>query len=156
MYCLALTEANYPLVTSTGHEAFAECTSLTSVNLPSVTYIDDSFLDCSSLTSITIPNVIEIGYAAFGACSSATTFNTPLATILGNFAFQECFSITTLNLSSCTNLGETVGDNGVFGNIVGNTITLTVPAALMTCDGGNPDGDIVYLQANNTVTIITV
>jgi hypothetical protein len=25
----------------------------------------------------------------------------------------------------------------------------------MTCNGGNPDGDIQYLQANNTVTIIT-
>jgi hypothetical protein len=26
----------------------------------------------------------------------------------------------------------------------------------MTCNIGNPDGDIQYLQANNTVTIITV
>jgi hypothetical protein len=25
----------------------------------------------------------------------------------------------------------------------------------MTCNGGNPDGDIQYLQANNTVTVIT-
>jgi hypothetical protein len=25
----------------------------------------------------------------------------------------------------------------------------------MTCNGGNPDGDIQYLQANNTVTITT-
>lgn len=40
--------------------------------------------------------------------------------------------------------------------ITGKTITLTVPAALMTCNGGNPDGDIAYLQANNTVTVIQV
>jgi hypothetical protein len=44
----------------------------------------------------------------------------------------------------------------VFDGIIGNIITLTVPLALMTCNGGNPDGDIQYLQANNTVTIITV
>jgi hypothetical protein len=25
----------------------------------------------------------------------------------------------------------------------------------MTCNSGNPDGDIQYLQANNTVTVIT-
>jgi len=42
----------------------------------------------------------------------------------------------------------------VFTNIAGQTITLTIPSALMTCNGGNPDGDIQYLQANNTVTII--
>jgi len=44
----------------------------------------------------------------------------------------------------------------VFNGITGNTITLTVPAALMTCDGGNPDGDIVYLDNNNTLTVIQV
>jgi hypothetical protein len=53
-------------------------------------------------------------------------------------------------------LGASVLDNNVFATITGNNITLTVPSALMTCNGGNPDGDIQYLQANNTVTIITI
>jgi hypothetical protein len=43
----------------------------------------------------------------------------------------------------------------MFYNISGETITLTVPSALMTCNSGNPDGDIQYLQANNTVTIFS-
>jgi hypothetical protein len=43
---------------------------------------------------------------------------------------------------------------GVFVNITGNTISLTVSTAMSTIDGGNPDGDIVYLTENsNTVTI---
>ena len=53
-----------------------------------------------------------------------------------------------------TNLGETVGDDSVFLSISTNTITLTIPASRMTCNAGAPDGDIQYLQANNTVTVI--
>ena len=64
--------------------------------------------------------------------------------------------LTTINLPSCINLGKTVGYDNVFDSILGNTITLTVPSALTTCNSGNPDGDIQYLQANNTVTIVTV
>ncbi len=50
----------------------------------------------------------------------------------------------------------TQSNDDVFGGFTGQSITLTIPAALMTCNGGNPDGDIAYLQANNTVTIVTV
>jgi hypothetical protein len=52
--------------------------------------------------------------------------------------------------------GNTVGDDAVFSDILGNLILLTIPSALMTCNSGNPDGDIIYLQANNTVSITTV
>jgi hypothetical protein len=84
------------------------------------------------------------------------TFNLPSLTIVDNACFFQCILVTTINLPSCTDLGATVGDNNVFNQILGNTITLTVPSALTTCNGGNPDGDIQYLQANNTVTIVTV
>jgi len=56
----------------------------------------------------------------------------------------------------CADLGGTTGDDTVFGSIGGQTITLTIAASRETCDGGNPDGDIVYLSANNTATIIYV
>jgi len=62
----------------------------------------------------------------------------------------------TFNLPSCTQLGQTVLANSVFSDITGKVITLTIPASLMTCNSGNPDGDIQFLQANNTVTIVTV
>lgn len=65
----------------------------------------------------------------------------------------------TVYLPNCTSLGPTVGDDGVFFNVFtfgGATITLTVPASLMTCNAGFPDGDIVYLQSTNySVIIIT-
>jgi len=65
----------------------------------------------------------------------------------------------TVYLPNCTSLGPTVGDDGVFLNVFtfgGATVTLTVPASLMTCNAGNPDGDIQYLQSTNTVVIVTI
>ena len=65
----------------------------------------------------------------------------------------------TVYLPNCTSIGPTVGDDGVFLNVFtfgGATITITIPASLMTCDAGNPDGDIQFLQANNTVIVVTV
>ena len=62
-----------------------------------------------------------------------------------------------ISLPSLTTLGPTVGDDSLFlGSFGGGNLTLTVPASLMTCNGGNPDGDIQFLQANNTVTVVTV
>lgn len=70
-----------------------------------------------------------------------------------------CTSLESLNISGCTDLGGSVYDDGVFNGLnllTGLNITLTIPSALMTCNGGLPDGDIQYLQANNNVTIIEV
>ena len=124
-----------PQVTSIGYVAIYSCTSLTSLYTPNVTSITGgSIQGCTALTSISFPN---------------------LATVpAGSFAF--CTSLTDINLPVCTDLGGTVGDDSVFFNITGNRITLTVPAALLTCNAGNPDGDIQYLQANDTVNIIPV
>ena len=59
-----------------GNDAFAYCTSLTSVEIPeSVESIDnDAFFDCASLTSIEIPKCVKhIGDYAFSYCSSLTS-----------------------------------------------------------------------------------
>lgn len=60
-------------VTSIGWDAFANCSSLTSVTIQSsVTSIGyDAFSGCSGLTSVTIPNsVTSISNGAFSDCSS--------------------------------------------------------------------------------------
>jgi hypothetical protein len=114
---------------------------------------DNNILEIEDVTSNVI--IATTGKDFSDATSLTTVILPAILTISGN-CFQLCYSLTTFNISSCTNLGETVGNDDVFYGINNNIITLTVPLALMTCNAGNPDGDIQYLQANNTVTIITV
>jgi len=135
-FTYALSSVNFPLLTNLGVDGTFNGSNITSINAPLVQYIPDN---CFINTNITVANF-------------------PLATIVGPSVFENC-PLNTIDLSSCTDLGGTTGNDFVFNNITGRTITLTVPAALMTCNGGNPDGDIQYLTdplQGNTVTIITV
>jgi hypothetical protein len=121
-----------------------------------VTAGDTCFYQCTALETISLPALTTAGESCFYQCTALTTISLPSLTAAGSSCFKDCSALTTISLPSCTNLGPTVGDDLVLKNIVGNTIQLTVPAALMTCDGGQPDGDIQYLQAINTVTITQV
>ena len=156
-YCFIGTQAtsiSLPSLTTAGDSAFSE-TTLETISLPSLTGAGQScFYLSNSLTSVYLPSLIIAGYNCFSQ-TSATSIDLPAVETIDNDCFSISTSLTSISIPSCTALGSTVGDNNVFASIAGNTITLTVPAALMTCNGGNPDGDIQYLQANNTVTIIT-
>jgi len=88
------------LITSIEWEAFAGCTSLTSVTLGnSVSAIGSgAFSNCTSLTSIDIPNsVTSIGDYAFSDCTSLTsvTLGNSLLSI-GDYAFSDCYSLISI------------------------------------------------------------
>jgi hypothetical protein len=153
----AVTSFVLPNVSLIDDFAFASCSSLTTISLPKLTTAGNRcFYYCTSLASISLPILETAGDYCFMDCSSLPTINLPVLVSAGIACFIDCGSLTTINLPQCINLGPDCFDNMVFGNIIGNTITLTVPSALMTCNGGNPDGDIQELQANNTVTVVTV
>ena len=155
--CYGLITIDLPQITTISDSCFKSCSNLT-INLPELTTAGDtSFQFCYGLTTIDLPQLITAGAGCFNTCSLVETINLPSLTIAGNACFYQCILLTTVNLPSCINLGKTVGDDNVFDQInQGNIITLTVPSALTTCNSGSPDGDIQYLQANNTVTIVTV
>lgn len=100
-------------------------------------------------------SIVAIQDYAFSTIA-CINFILPNVINISPYAFNSVTGVLNINIRSCTNLGGTVGNNNVFNGIAGNTITLTVPSALMTCNSSLPDGDIQYLQSNNTVSIITV
>jgi hypothetical protein len=147
---------NSKTITVLGTSSFKGCVSLTDVNLKGVTYsYNGVFKNDASLTTILLPKLQEIlGGEFFYNCGSVSNFNLPLLTsISGVSNFYNCNSMETLNLPICTTLGDTVLNNNNFNSITGKTIDLTVTPELLTCNSGGSDGDIQYLQSNNTVTI---
>lgn len=90
---LVSVEIGNNCVTSIGTSAFQNCSSLTSINIPSgVTSISErAFQYCSGLTSIVIPDsVTSIGNSAFKNCSglaSITVSATKPPILGGNYAF---------------------------------------------------------------------
>lgn len=156
--CTSLTSVSLPLLEQADGVGFGGCTSLTNISLPSLITISSSsfFEGCTLLSSVSLPVLQSMQLQGFKDCTSLAAILLPSITDIYLNNFYGCTELTNISIPSCTNLGGDTLENGVFALISGNIITLTVPAALMTCNAGNPDGDIQYLQANNTVTVITV
>jgi hypothetical protein len=154
--CSSLGVVYFPRLIYAGDTAFNGGVPLTTTNFGELQTAGEYCFFSSPTTSLSLPSLLLARLGCFQDCNQLTTLSLPLTTSIGDSALQSCTALTTISFPSCTSLGSSVGDNNVFLNINGNIITLTVRSALLTNNGGNPDGDIQYLQANNTVTIISV
>ncbi len=147
--CSSLTSITIPdSVTSIGCEAFCNCYSLTNITIPdSVTSIGhEAFFCCSSLTSITIPDsVTSIGNKAFYCCRRLTSITIPDGvTSIGEEAFYGCESLTSITIpDSVTSIGEEA-----FSGCESLT-SITIPDSV-TCIGGWAFSDC------NSLTSITI
>ena len=129
--CTSLTSVEIPSsVTSIGNSAFYECTGLTSITIPnSVTSIGSwTFYYCTNLTSIEIPSsVTSIGIAAFYYCTSLSTITIPNSvTSIGDWAFADCGGLTDVY---CFAIDVPATGNHVFSYASTSSATLHVPAA---------------------------
>ena len=140
-YCSSLTSVTIPnSVTSIEYQAFGYCSSLTSITIPnSVTTIGNyAFYYCSSLASITIGNsVTSIGDQAFEYCSSLTSIEIPNSvTTIGYNAFSECSSLTSITIpNSVTTIGNFVFYNcsSLASITIGNSVTSIGKSAFYNC-----------------------
>jgi presenilin-like A22 family membrane protease len=159
-YCESLEVFSLPAVTSLGSNCFESCISLTELSelsFPLLLSIPTGcFTYCTSLTTINLSELDNISNNVFLGCDSLFSINLPAVTFVDQLCFSYCTALVSISLPLCTNLGGSINNNNVFESIAGLTMSLTIPAALMTCNDGDPDGDIVYLQENNEVTIIEV
>lgn len=129
-------------VTSIGNRAFADCTNLSSVSIPSSVKVisDGAFYDCS-LSSITLPNsVTTIGNKAFYGCHFQSFTIPSSVTTIGDDAFQYCYDYRFSSItipSSVTSIGS-----GVFSQCYGLTEIIV------------EDGNSVYDSRNGCNAII--
>jgi len=155
--CTGLVSPDFSALTSAGDNCFYGCTGLVSPDFSALTSAGDyCFQNCAELINLNFSSLISAGDGCFSNCSGLVSPDFSSLISAGVSCFEHCTELINLDLSSCTSLGTTTGNDNVFRFIIGNIITLTVPVALMICNGGAPDGDIAYLQANNTVTVIQV
>ena len=157
-YVLYYGDNKYTSNDKLGDYAFADCTGLTSLTLPSgVTSIGDrAFRGCSGLTSLTIPSsVTSIGEGVFYGCSGLTSLTIPSGvTSISNFAFEGCSGLTSLTIpSSVTSIGGEAfhGCSGLTSLTIPSGVTwigfyvfagcsgltsLTIPSGVTSIDNG--------------------
>lgn len=157
-----LITLDMPVLETAGIDCFRECLDLTSISLPALITagnhcFDNSYYDNSGLlVTVNLPKLITAGISSFEGNTLLTTVSLPKVESIGSQSFYNCPALTSINLSSCQDLGGSVDMDNVFVQTIGNTIALSIPPELMTCNLGNPDGDIDFLTGNNTVTTTQV
>ncbi len=97
-----------------------------------------AFSDCSSLTSITIPSsVTSIGIYAFSSCSSLTSITIPSSvTSIGSSAFYNCYVLAEVyNLSSLTLTMGTSDNGGIAQYAKVIHTSASTPSKIITING---------------------
>lgn len=126
-----------PYLSEVGNHAFANCSSLISVNLPQVTTIGgNAFRSCSSLTTANLPQVTTIGSSAFGYCTSLAVVSLSQVTLIRSYAFRNCYNLLSLYL-----LGSSVP------TLTSTTAFTSTPILFYTTSTGGVYGSI-YVPAS--------
>lgn len=129
----------------------------TLVNLPNCRFgAREAFYGCDLITSLNMPKLEYAGESMFYACEILESFYFPELKVISNNTFDQCYAATEFYLPKCIALGPTWGDNGVFFNISGNNILLTISDIIYSAEESFQDDDVTYLQTWNTLTLVVV
>ena len=177
-FAFALPSTATKIANTTLKEAFNGCTTLTSVDMSSITEITgtDSLknfcMNCTSLTSVDLSGLTTInGNGAVDTAFSGTSITavdlSSLTTISGTVmtnTFRDCPYISSIDLSSLTTLSTGVSMNGTFSLSTNPTSPLPLTSvtftSLATVSGTAPmrnlfqrrDGLEIFFPAFNSNT----
>jgi len=157
--CSGLINPYLPALTIAGDSSFINCKLLDFSSISTlITAGDSCFYGCWQQTSISLPNLTTAGLYCFFGCGfgDPLIIDLPALISIGDYGFYRTRSCANFNLPVLENMGSSAGYNYVFGDVPNSARAITIPAALMTCNGGSPDGDILWLQSNGPLTITTV
>lgn len=156
-YGSGLQSITFSNVVNCGNNCFQAMPNLTSIDLPVLSTAGDyAFADNATLNSINLPELNTAGAGFMSNNPSISTLDLPMLTQCGASSFADNVSLYYLNIPLVNDLGGSCGDNSVFSGITGQTIDIYISFGVNTCNGGLPDDDIQWLQANNTVTLNVV
>ena len=103
--CTSLSSINLPMCSTVEDYAFYSCTSLSSINLPICSNVGNYvFYNCRALTSIDLPACNSISTYAFAFCSSLTSIDLPACNYIGSQAFYNCQSLKSIDLLACNRI----------------------------------------------------
>ena len=114
-YCINLEDVDLDGVRTIGFEAFRDCRSFTSIEIPdSVTSLGGgAFYICRSATSLELGDGVDaVPERAFGYCSSLESVDMTGMKIIGESAFISCTSLRSVILDLGT---ESIGDSAFSG-----------------------------------------
>ena len=92
----AMSEEKY----NTEIQRFIDMIEGTSVINDRIETMSSAFANCESLTTVNLPECTSIGISAFVYCSNLTTVNLPKCTYIDSWAFWYCTNLTTIILSN--------------------------------------------------------
>lgn len=139
-------EDPYGLLREIGSKAFKTCNSLASFDFRSVTVINkEVFYTTPLLVGVfTMPELLEIKEENSFRDSGITGLIANKLIDLGVAGFNvfRGATMTIFEAQSLIRIGTNVGHTGVLSFVDWSGVTMTIPVALETVNGGGPDGDL--------------
>ncbi len=111
-FALETVEIKGDKLTTIGHDAFAKCSNLKSINLGSVNVINDNaFKDCKELSDVgeeKLAHPYVVGESAFENCTSLVELNLTNLRRGGKASFKGCVGLEKVTFGEFTRIGESM------------------------------------------------
>lgn len=105
---LSITKASFPNCSWIAGYAFASCSQLETVYLPSCTRLSGNytFQDCHLLSNLTLPLISDVGAQAFQSCRALTKVEFSSCISTGSSAFRYATNLSFVSLIRCSYIGN--------------------------------------------------